>query len=466
MLIYHVDMNSVAFRVEAIRKLVRRAAELGYDAILWELADKVRWECYPGGVHPEALTKAEFRAILAEASQLGLESIPLMQVLGHVGSSSSQTEDKPSQEALDGHDASCPETQPSLEGLFHEYLGLFGSVRSFHLGGDEVSRFGEQPGHANRNRADLGPDFEAIYKELREKGIRPCCWHDIILSDADLKSVEMLPRDFLLFLCDYTATVGDFAECEKRMDTLLSLGFEVVLCGSVQSAGEDPFVGSFRRHADNCGTLAYLVHKYGLPGLCATSWSIWGAPKGLQISIMDFASRCYHDNSLSSLDGIRFEIRERYLGVAKIQYIHDLMCCPPGLPFFTSIGWTGSENAPFPGDGCAKRFFDKEDKEMAVLRGKVTEELAGVLYRFQVARKELCMLPSRTPIVSLLLQGAELKVFYLRSMLDILEGRPINRVTAEAARFSTEAFYGKEQRRISARRFSEIVWKKILQFAS
>lgn len=469
MLIYHIDMNSVAFRAETVRKLVRKAAELGYDAILWEVEDKIRWESCPEVVHPDALTKAEFRSILAEAAELGLEAIPLLQTFGHAEYVLSHDEYKSMRELPDRYDCYCvskPETRDFLKRLLHEYLELFGSVRYFHLGGDEAYSFGKCPVCSKRIRMELYAEhLMAVSEELREKGIRPCCWHDMILDNPDPSSVGLIPRDFMIFLWRYGTNEANIGQCEKTLNLLLSLGFDVIPCGAVQSWGEDPFVGSFRRHADNCGTLAHLARKHDLPGFCVTSWSIRGAPKGLQVSIMDFAARCYCDASQSPLETVRHKIRERYLGVAEIQYIHDLMVYPVGMAFFTSIGWTGGKDSLPPTKERAERFLDKNDKDIVEMRRKMEKELPGALERFRTARKELCLIPSRTPIVSLLLQGAELKDVFLRCMLDVLEGRPIRRSTVEAARSSTEAFYGKEQRKVSARRFSEIVWGVLLHLA-
>ena len=79
----HLDFNSLQLKREAVVKVLRSAAARGYNAILWEIEDKVKWETCPECVHPEAFTKAEFKAILAEAKRLGLAPIPLFQTFGH-----------------------------------------------------------------------------------------------------------------------------------------------------------------------------------------------------------------------------------------------------------------------------------------------------------------------------------------------------------------------------------------------
>ena len=83
MLAFHIDLNSVALKRETISSLLHFLAACGYDSILWEVEDKVRWETCPECVHPDAFTKDEFRDILDEAAALGLQPIPLLQTFGH-----------------------------------------------------------------------------------------------------------------------------------------------------------------------------------------------------------------------------------------------------------------------------------------------------------------------------------------------------------------------------------------------
>ena len=467
MLIYHIDMNSVALRGETLRDLVHKAASFGYDAILWEVEDKIRWESWPGISHPDALSKAEFRAILSEAADLGLEAIPLMQAFGHGEYILEQDAYRSLCEvpgAIDCYCVSKPETTAFLKGLLHEYLDLFGPVRFFHLGGEETAAFGTCPLCARRNRTELFIDhLDAVSGELREKGIRPCFWHDMLLADPDLEALAKLPRDSVVFYWDYEVTDETVGPCEKTLDLLKGLGLAVVLCGTVQSWGEDPFIGAFRHHADNCTALARLVADRKLPGLAVTSWSIQGAPKIMQVPVMDLAARCYR--GAAPFETLRARIREEYLGCADLHLIHDLMACPPGLFYFTSIGWTGYKDARPPTKEQAERFLDEGDPEMAALKRAMAAELPGALERFQASRKALCRLSSRTLNVSYLLRGAELKEFFLRCMVDVLRGRPLSRATVEAMRSSTEAYYAKEQTRSSARRFSEIVWGIFLHLA-
>ena len=81
--IFHIDFNYLMLRHDKIYPLLRSVAEMGYNCILWEVEDKIRWETCPECVHPDAFSKEEFKDILNYARSLGLEAIPLLQTLGH-----------------------------------------------------------------------------------------------------------------------------------------------------------------------------------------------------------------------------------------------------------------------------------------------------------------------------------------------------------------------------------------------
>ena len=83
LVILHLDFNSIQMKRDAVVSHLRTAAALGYNAVLWEVEDKIRWETCPECVHAEAFAKDEFRSVLREADALGLAPIPLLQTFGH-----------------------------------------------------------------------------------------------------------------------------------------------------------------------------------------------------------------------------------------------------------------------------------------------------------------------------------------------------------------------------------------------
>ncbi len=47
MRIFHLDFNFVSMKLEKVSEMLPALAELGYDAILWELENQVRLESCP-----------------------------------------------------------------------------------------------------------------------------------------------------------------------------------------------------------------------------------------------------------------------------------------------------------------------------------------------------------------------------------------------------------------------------------
>ncbi len=83
LLTFHVDLNSVSRQEGYLRKWLKKAAEMGYNPILWEVEDEIKWETCPECASPDAFSKETFQEILQYSRKLGLEPIPLLQTLGH-----------------------------------------------------------------------------------------------------------------------------------------------------------------------------------------------------------------------------------------------------------------------------------------------------------------------------------------------------------------------------------------------
>jgi len=81
--IFHIDLNFVSLKEVYLKKWLKKLAAMGYNAILWELENKVAWETCPECVWPEAMSKDTFRKLLGYSKELGLEPIPLLQTVGH-----------------------------------------------------------------------------------------------------------------------------------------------------------------------------------------------------------------------------------------------------------------------------------------------------------------------------------------------------------------------------------------------
>ena len=297
LVVLHLDFNTIQMRKETVVGCLREAARMGYNAVLWEVEDKIRWEACPECVHPEAFTKDEFRAILDEARRLNLEPIPLLQTFGHAeyvlmnGGHGDWMEDP---EFPACYCVSKPEVRTFLRRMLSEYLELFGDdVRHFHLGGDEAKAFCTCPVCSKRERMELYAEHLRFLAEpLLWYDIKPGIWCDMVLGDADAFRKANLPRSFTVWHWDYVYDgKGNKRAWTDRLDVLEELGHEVIFTVSSSSAGDGPFLPRYGAHMDNVAAAAELVRRKGMRGLCMSSWSVRKFPKLLQYPIWEFAAR-------------------------------------------------------------------------------------------------------------------------------------------------------------------------------
>lgn len=300
LLALHIDMKGAMWKRDSLLRIIRDAAADGYNALLWEVEDKVRWDTCPEVAHPEAMNKEEFREILAEAAALGLEPIPLLQSVGHAEYVLSREKYKVFRENPSACSCYCLSrygVRDFLKAIIAEMLDTFGDgVRHFHLGGDEARDLGTCPLCAKQRPGDLyTAHLESLAGLLRSRGVKPACWSDMLLNGSmDAK----LPADWTVWHWDYTiGTDGDKrAPWTGRLPELAANGNDIVFCCASQSWGDSPFLVDWNRHASNIAAAVAEVKTGDLAGLCVTSWSVRAAPKYLQRPLFLYAARMMADN--------------------------------------------------------------------------------------------------------------------------------------------------------------------------
>lgn len=310
---FHLDMNFICPPLPYLRRWVEQIADMGYNAILWELENKVQWETCPECVWPEAMTKSEFAGLLDYSRSLGLQPIPLLQTIGHAEYVLQHDPYNAFRELPDHHDCYCttnPAVRSFLKKWITEYLDLFGDLKHFHLGGDEAYVFAQCPrcdsraARIGRNRL-YAEHLIDIAQPLVQRGVRPSIWNDMILHHVN--EVDDVPRDFLIWDWNYrdgvtprdTTRLPGHGWISKEQITpsmredmpevlddngdirpfytaamFRRLGFDVVLCSSTRSAGDSLFGGSHALHAPNVVGASQTAARLGLVGTCVTSWAI------------------------------------------------------------------------------------------------------------------------------------------------------------------------------------------------
>jgi hypothetical protein len=322
---FHIDMNIAQFRGPYLMKELKSLADLGYDTIVWEVENNIRWETCPECVSPDAFTKEEFKDILAYSRSLGLEPIPLLQTIGHCEYVLKNDRYRPLAEVPDRIDQYCPRNPavvPFLRKWIDEYLEVFGEVKYFHLGADEAYTLGECPRckayAAEHSLSALYIDhMNAMSVPLIKKGIRPVIWGDMLLHHPE--ALDKLSRKVVIFDWLYDRYYGfgevhvwgngnqakeelDAATLERfgaylyplgdepgrdpdvfyTADYLAANGFDVVVCPSSSCYGDSVFAPRTYFHMRNTYDSFRKGTSGPLKGAVLTSWTVHLFPWELQ----------------------------------------------------------------------------------------------------------------------------------------------------------------------------------------
>ena len=442
LLVFHLDFNTLQFREETISNLLERAAADGYNAILWEVENKVRWECCPEVAAHDAYAKEDFRRLLDRARRLGLEPIPLMQTFGHAEYVLGCERYRSMRECPERKNCYCvssPDVRRFQKRLLLEYIELFGpDVKRFHLGGDEAYGYGSCATCRAREPLALYIEhLDAISEELTARQIRPIVWHDMLQHfDKSCASFALLPKRYGIWYWEYY--VRRYQTWSKQAEETLCreavAGREIVFCAASQCYRDDPFLVKYGLHRANIAEAADVCRRCGLSGLCLTSWSVHTGSKTLQMPLMDFAAKEYrtHDPAAHWQAVVRANFGD---------------ASPDALDALT--GWDDDlgnidgrygkyKDAAIPAAGLVESVACSPEK-----RGDYARRANLVLDRVEGALDELRKVPSgkRTDLLRLALEAGELKRDFHRAQLVRLEtGRPVG-VSVDRAR----DFYSREQ---------------------
>ncbi len=459
MLTIHIDFNCESLTRETVSTLLRFAASCGYDSVLWEVEDMVRWETCPECVSHDAFTKAEFREILAEAKSLGLAPIPLLQTFGHAEYILSHAPYSAWRELPEKKDCYCvsnPAVRDFLKRFLHEYLDLFGDdVRLFHLGGDEAYSFGKCPVCASRDRMELYAEhLRAVAEELLYRGIRPGCWSDMVLACDGDAIVRHLPRDFVLWHWDYGYGFNGASSGRAQKTAFLKeRGYDVIFCAAAESCGDDPVLPMYSRHAPNIAAGAKLVREESLLGFCVTSWSIRAASKIAQLPLFELGARCLR-GPVADVDAELGRIVRDIFGDVRPATLYRLTDWRDYS--FEGRHWNVYKDAAPPMVGQMDYVLSENRKYTEGFPDSAIEKVERNLQDTCQALIEIRFDPSTrlTAAGETLVVGAELRLKLLRTILAKLEGRPLPSIPF----LETAEYYAREQSDWSAVNTARRVW--------
>lgn len=465
-LILHFDFNSVQLKREAVIDALEHASAMGYNAVLWEVENKIRWESHPEIVADEAFSKAEFREILARAKELGLRPIPLLQTLGHAeyvlmhGGHADWMED-PAFPAC--YCVSKPAVRAFLKDMIHEYLELFGpDVTDFHLGCDEAKAFHTCPACTARGSkfAVFHEHFTDVSAELRARGIKPGVWCDFLFESRDLPEVRDLVGKVSVWFWDYKsdgyARMKPQSRWQGQSHLLEQLGFDMVLATSSESYRDSSYLPRYRDHGANLAWGSRFARSRGYRGHCVTSWSAHCSPKRLQYPLWKVAAAVWKD---PATDG-RKVLDEACLGQFGVPLVtlEDLTDWDWTLADFQGETWGRllKPSVPAPKDNLRSVAAEMRRKLGEDWRRQLSVVSAWHQRRIGRALKDLE--EPKTPDAALLKEGAGLELCYLAALDEVLSGR----IPDDVPLARTGAYYSTFQAPASAALSAAIAWS-ILQ---
>ena len=447
LLVYHIDMNAHQMNRAAIERHLAHVASQGYNAILWEIENKVKFACAPKLASKDAFSREEFQEILAYADRLGLEAIPLMQTFGHAEYVLGLPEYADMREDPKFDDCYCvlnPKTLAFQRALLDEYLAIFGSrLKRFHLGGDEAEHFHTCAQCKRHDKAALYiGHLEKIAEGLRAKGIRPGVWHDMLQRfDKKGSKFSLLPKDFVLWYWEYFFTGPETAlkpnlswasGAEEAVVAERRGGREVILCSASQCYVDGPFMTRTERHRANVAGLADVARREGM-GYCVTSWMCHQGPKDLQYPLYDLGAKRFLDPGAGVEQDWR-EIVRRYCGNVEVKTLDDLTVWGA-----TSIGTDGREkNEVVPERGKFLRAFRdkpaeaKKKSDWALLEKRYVD---GALAKLRTVPDD-----EMTPYLRRLIEAGELTSEHLGMVAEGVLGRAIRSPQVERVK----RFYAQE----------------------
>ena len=407
LIVFHIDLNSVALKESYIRKWLKKAADMGYNAVLWEVENKIKWQTCPECVSPDAFSKDTFKKLLDYSRSLGLEPIPLLQTVGHAEYVLSHKKYFSFREDSSRYDcyAICnPKVREFIKSWIKEYLNLFGNIKYFHLGGDEAYVFATSPQcSAQAEKIGKGKLYaeymKDISKPLLNKNIRPCIWDDMILHYTD--ALPVIPKQFVIW--DWNYWDGDTTppkvmiwekegyvtqnqitdEIKKKFpeiintngnlrafytsDVLKRLGFDVILCSSSRSHGDAVFAGREKIHASNIIGAAKKVVEDNLLGTCVTSWAVRIPNYETQETLFYLAPLTITNSNLSHNELLEKSC-EYTFGIASLEAEQAFKDIGYPFPFVdqksTGIMWTGMKDSRTAPPGYIKSLIDNwKDKD-------------------------------------------------------------------------------------------------------
>jgi len=393
--VFHLDLAFAKYRPEYLRRLIPQLKKCGFNTILWEMEDAVRFDTCPEIAAPDAMSKAELAAILAFARESGLENMPLLQTLSHNAyvlrhPKYQHLSERPG--FLELYCLSRPETGRFLADWAKETADLFGNPRYFHIGADEANKIGKECDLCRKSVEEMGvaglivKHLAPVKQALFERQITPVMWADMVHNHPELKT--MLDRRIILADWWYEPAEQAFRRVgpdKRRVNVfagaaeLRKSGFTVWGCAASRSWGDSVFAPRHDHHFKNYREWRRAFAEIPLEGVMLTSWSWHLFPLELQMPVIALAA-------YEGLDDAQYEeaFARDWLGVDGKEFFRAVrLLSPPVLFSMTAkVGHSQVHHVAAP-DAVIKEALKLSQNEKD--RARESEKAAALLAGYQDA---------------------------------------------------------------------------------
>lgn len=314
--------RNAVLHAQAYQELVRRLALMGYSTIQLYTEDTYELKDYPYfGYMRGRYTGEELREMDRYAAMFGIELVPCIQTLAHLGTTLRWQEHVDLVDCNDILLIDDPRTYELIEEMFATMSENLTS-RNINIGMDEAHMMGlgkylDKHGYEDRSKLMLR-HFGKVMEIARRYGYKPMMWSDMFFrlassgeyydADSQIRSeiVEMIPEDISLVYWDY------YSEEPAKYDAMLKkhkqLNEKIVFAGGAWKwMGFTPN----NRFSHHIGIMAHnSCVENGIKDVLVTAWGDNGAECSLFAilpSLQLWAELSYTDRADEE------QLRERFM---------------------------------------------------------------------------------------------------------------------------------------------------------
>lgn len=300
--------RNAVLHFEGYKQLIRRLALMGYSSMQLYTEDTYELKDYPYfGYLRGRYTGEQIREMDEYAARFGIELVPCIQTLAHLGQTLKWEAHAPLLDCQDILLIDEPQTYDLIERMF-SFLSTHFSSRRINIGMDEAHMMGlgkylDKHGYHDRSALML-KHFGKVIEIARRYGFSTMMWSDMFFRLAssgeyyDMESpirpdiIEMIPQDVTLVYWDYYSEKQEIYDGMLRKHKQLSsnIGF---------AGGAWKWMG-FAPNNEFSRKVSLLAHescvKHGVKDVMVTAWGDNGAEASIFSvlpSLQLWAELCY-----------------------------------------------------------------------------------------------------------------------------------------------------------------------------